>query len=140
VLAWRPRRAARVAAGLLLAAILAACSGPPPAPAPAPQRPPQDTITRATEGTRLTVTASVERVLGPHAFVVRDADLPDDGLLVLVTTRAEVRRQQLVTVEGVVIRFRYADHTDLGPADPSEFERYEGRKVLIGRLVPLPSR
>jgi hypothetical protein len=42
-----------------------------------------ETIATTRLGQRLTLTPSVDRLLETRAFVVRDVDLPPDGLLVL---------------------------------------------------------
>ena len=127
-----------VARWLVLLACLPvfACSAPPePEPEPEPsRRAPQATIEASEVGDRLTVTASVADVPAGRSFVVRDADLPDQGLLVLGD--AAVRVPALVTVEGTVERFafdRFRDRYEL--TDAAAYRRFEGRKILVADEV-----
>ncbi|MCA2219029.1 hypothetical protein [Jidongwangia harbinensis] len=91
-----------------------------------------DTIAATDVGERLVLTASVATVLGDRAFVVRDVDLPDDGLLVLTTTSTGFRAPDLVSVEGTVRRFTFAGFkVPFGLSGPRPFQLFEGRKVLV---------
>jgi hypothetical protein len=111
-----------------------ACSSPDEA-TPEPSRSPLlNTIEASEVGDRLTVTASVTDVLPGRSFVVRDVDLPDDGLLVL--GEAQVRAPALVTAEGVIERFtfdRFRDRYEL--ADAAAFLRFEDRKFLLAEDI-----
>jgi hypothetical protein len=102
---------------------------------PEPSRSPLSNTIEASEvGTRLTVTASVADVLPGRSFVVRDVDLPDDGLLVL--GEARVRTPALVTVEGVIERFTYDRFRDRWKlTDAAAFLRFEGRKFLLAEDI-----
>ncbi|WP_147252498.1 hypothetical protein [Micromonospora endolithica] len=87
-------------------------------------------------GDRLTVTASVERVITDAAFVVRDVDLTDGTLLVLITGPSIPAPPQLVTVQGTVIRFSHRDLTDrydLGP--PGPYRAFEGGRALVAQEI-----
>lgn len=130
----RTRFTGRIVAWCLLLltcfAMVACSSDKQPAPEPSRRPPPPNTIEASEIGDRLTITASVADVPPGRSFVIRDTDLPDDGLLVLGT--AEVRVPALVTVEGTVQRFTFlafGDRYEL--ADPSAYRRFEGRKVMV---------
>ncbi|MEU4214140.1 hypothetical protein [Actinoplanes sp. NPDC026623] len=91
-----------------------------------------NTIEVSNVGTRLMITAGVSTVLTKQSFVIRDADLPDQGLLILGDGPAGLEPPSLVTVYGVIERFTYSRFFttyDLGPA--SVYERYEGHKFLV---------
>jgi hypothetical protein len=93
-----------------------------------------DTIAASEVGSRLVVTASVVAAPPGRAFVVRDADMPEQGLLVLGQT--DVAASGLVTVEGTVDLFRFevfSDRYEL--TDPAPYRRFEGRKVLVADTV-----
>ena len=119
---------------VLMVLALAGCS-PTSDPEPEPTRSrtaPVDTIAAAAEGQRIVLTAGVIAVLGDRAFVVDDVDLPDQGLLVLAPEPADVRRPDLVTVDGVLRRFTFAAFcTPFGLAQAAPYEPFEGRKVLV---------
>ena len=118
---------------LLACVSVFACTSSVEEVAPEPSREPPapvDTIAASEVGDRLTVTASVTEVPPGRAFVVRDADLPGEGLLVLGD--AEVRVPVLVTVEGTVELFafdRFRDRYEL--SDAASYRRFEDRKVLV---------
>ncbi len=130
-------RRAAVAAGLAGALLSGGCTRE---PAPEPPRPaetgPASTLARAAVGDRLTVTASVDRVVGDGGFVVRDVDLTDGTLLVLTRQAVEVRPPQLVTVEGTVVLFSYGD-LDGGPGlgDAAGYRAFDGQKALAAGRV-----
>lgn len=119
---------------LLVCFSASACSSSDKA-TPEPSRGPLlNTIEASEVGDRLTVTASVADVLPGRSFVVRDVDLPDNGLLVL--GQAQVRAPALVTVEGTIERFtfdRFGDRYEL--IDTAAFLRFEGRKVLVAEDI-----
>ena len=122
-------RTAPVALALALATT-SACSGG-PEEQPAPPRPKyRMTIANAEVGERLTITAGVHRCLSGTSFVVRDADLPVDGLLVVTREPVEVWYPVLVTLTGSVVMFRYADFAPatLGPS--VLYDTFEGRKAI----------
>lgn len=102
---------------------------------PEPRRsPPLGTIEASELGDQLTVTASVADLPVGHSFVVRDVDLPDDGLLVL--GEADVRVPALVTVVGTIERFsfdRFRDRYQL--AERPAYVRFEGRKILVAEKI-----
>jgi hypothetical protein len=119
---------------LLACLALLACSSSDEATPEPSRRPPLDTIEASEVGDRLTVTASVADVPGAGSFVVRDVDLPDDGLLVL--SEAEVQVPALVTVEGTIERFdldRFSGR--YGLTDAATYRRFEGRKILVADEV-----
>lgn len=104
-----------------------------PAPARAGQ---QNTITASNEGTRMIITAGVTAMLSPRAFVVRDADLPDQGLLVLSDARTDLRSHDVVTVYGVIRQFDHARFTDqLDQVEPAAYQKFEGQKILVAADV-----
>ncbi|MEU4770898.1 hypothetical protein [Micromonospora sp. NPDC023644] len=85
-------------------------------------------------GDRLTLTATVDRVITDTAFVVRDADLTDGTLLVLTTGPSAPAPPQLVTVRGTVIRFSHRDLSDryrLG--SPGPYRAFEGGRALVAQ-------
>lgn len=95
-----------------------------------------DTIAAAEPGERLVVTASVVTVLADRAFVVRDVDLPENGLLVLTTARTAFRAPDLVSVDGVVRQFSFESFkVPFGLSDPLPFQLFEGRKALVAARV-----
>jgi hypothetical protein len=109
--------------------VFACSSSDEPTPEPSPS-PPLNTIEASEVGDRLTVTASVADVPAGRSFVVRDVDLPDDGLLVL--GESDVRVPALVTVVGTIERFtfdRFSDRYEL--TDAAAYRRFEGRKILV---------
>jgi hypothetical protein len=132
---WPGRARPALAALPAVVLLVAGCTDPPPEAPPRPEpvsTRPTGTVARAEVGDRLTVTASVERVITDTAFVVRDVDLTDGTLLVLSTARPAPAPPQLVTVEGTVIRFshpEFADRYRLGP--PGPYRAFEGRQALV---------
>jgi hypothetical protein len=95
-----------------------------------------DTIAATDPGERLVLTASVTSVLAHRAFVVRDADLPQNGLLVLTTARTELQAPDLVSVDGTVRHFTFESFkAPFGLPDPIPFRPFEGRKVLVAATV-----
>jgi hypothetical protein len=64
------------------------------------------------------------------SFVVRDADLPIDGLLVLTREPVEVWYPVLVTLTGSVVMFRYADFADVTLGPSVRYGAFEGRKAI----------
>ncbi|MBQ0906080.1 hypothetical protein [Micromonospora sp. U21] len=123
-------------AAIPVAVLLAAgCTGaaPQPTPKPVPTTAP-GTVARAELGERLTLTASVERIITGAAFVVRDLDLTDGTLLVLSVAASAPAPPQLVTLEGIVIRFSHRELSEryhLGP--PGPYQDFEGRRALVAR-------
>ena len=107
---------------------------------------PPDTIAATRVGARLTVTASVVRLLAARAFVVRDVDLPPDGLLVLGDRPSGLRTRDLVMARGTIQVFAFDRFgTTYQLADSAPFAPYAGRKVLVADLVrswarPVPDR
>jgi hypothetical protein len=95
-----------------------------------------DTIATTRLGQRLTLTASVDRLLETRAFVVRDVDLPPDGLLVLGDRPPGLRAPDLVRVQGMIQLFTF---NGLGAAyhltNAARYSRYERRKVLVADLI-----
>lgn len=115
-------------------AVVACGSSEKPTPEPSRRPPPMGTIEASEVGDRLTITASVTDVPAGRSFVVRDVDLPDEGLLVL--GEAAVQAPALVTVEGTIERFtfdRFGDRYAL--TDPAFYRRFEGRKVLVADQI-----
>ncbi|MEV1142122.1 hypothetical protein [Micromonospora sp. NPDC049799] len=119
--------------------LTAGCTNPPAVPQPSPEPAPATrlgTIARAEVGDRLTVTATVDRVIADRAFVVRDVDLTNGILLVLSAGPSAPAPPQLVTVQGTVIRFSHrdlADHYALGP--PGPYRAFEGRPALVAQAL-----
>jgi hypothetical protein len=122
-------RTAPVALALVVATTSACSGGPEEKPAPAGPKY-RMTIANADVGARLTITAGVHRCLSGSSFVVRDADLPIGGLLVLAREPVEVWYPVLVTVTGSVVVFRYADFAPatLGPS--VLYGKFQGRKAI----------
>jgi hypothetical protein len=107
---------------------------------------PPDTVAAARVGARLTVTASVVRLITARAFVVGDVDLPPEGLLVLGDRPSGLRPDDLVMVGGTVQMFAF-DRVEsrYRLADPAPFAPYADRKVLVADTVrslarPVPER
>ncbi|WP_344646846.1 hypothetical protein [Cryptosporangium japonicum] len=119
--------------------IAAGCGSRPEAPDPTPTGgTPIRTMARTEVGARLVLTAGVERVLGPTAFVVSDADLPDRGLLILSpSVPEEVRPSAVVHVEGVVAIVRVGEFTRFPLGDPARVRPYDGKKALIANQITL---
>ncbi|PGH42923.1 hypothetical protein COO58_19205 [Micromonospora sp. WMMA1996] len=115
------------------------CAGEPEHTGPSPEPTPTvrlGTVARAEVGARLTVTATVERVITGGAFVVRDVDFTDGTLLVLSTDPVTAEPPQLVTVSGTVVDFSYRDLSDryrLGPA--GAYREFEGGRALVAEQV-----
>jgi hypothetical protein len=107
---------------------------------------PPDTVAAARVGARLTVTASVVRLIAARAFVVGDVDLPPEGLLVLGDRPSGLRPDDLVMVGGTIQIFAFdRAETRYRLADPAPFAPYAGRKVLAADMVrslaqPVPER
>jgi hypothetical protein len=98
--------------------------------------PPPSTMERVEPGDHLTVTAGVATVFSDHVFVVRDVDLPEQGLLVLSPVPTQLEPPDLVTATGVIRLFRYAELK--GPfwlGDPAPYRPFEERKVLLATDV-----
>lgn len=132
---WRGTTA--LLACLALAPAVGCANDPDPAPSPSPRTTtPASTLARASVGDRLTVTATVAAVLTARSFVVRDVDLTNDRLLVLAERPADVRHPDLVTVTGIVVRFRYADYQErFELSGVVDYRPYEGLKALVADRV-----
>ncbi|WP_431932233.1 hypothetical protein [Micromonospora sp. RP3T] len=121
--------------------LVTGCASRPADPQPTPEPTATvrlGTVARAEVGARLTVTASIERVLTRAAFVVRDADLTQGRLLVLSGDPAPAEPPQLVTVSGTVIEFSYRDLSaryDLGSLGP--YRNFEGGRALVAEEVTI---
>ncbi|MEW2386094.1 hypothetical protein AB0873_28945 [Micromonospora sp. NPDC047707] len=117
----------------------AGCTDPPAAPAPSPEPAPTTrpgTVARAQVGDRLTVTATVDRIITDTAFVIRDVDLTDGTLLVLSAGASAPAPPHLVTVQGTVIRFAHGDLADryaLGPSGP--YQAFKGGPALVAQAL-----
>ncbi|MEW2441222.1 hypothetical protein [Micromonospora marina] len=127
-------------AALTAAAMLVTgCARQPRDPQPPPELTPTvrlGTVARAEVGARLTVTATVDRVVTGTAFVVRDVDFTDGKLLVLSAGKATAEPPQLVTVVGTVVDFSYRDLSgryELGPSDA--YRDFEGGRALVAEDV-----
>ncbi|GAA3777945.1 hypothetical protein [Micromonospora maritima] len=134
----RPRPGRRLVALSAATLLVAGCAGEPdPQPSPEPTATVRlGTVARAEVGTRLTVTATVDRVVTGTAFVVRDVDFTDGTLLVLSTGKVTAEPPQLVTVVGTVVDFSYRDLSDryaLGP--PDAYREFEGGRALSAEDV-----
>ncbi|MBX7267678.1 hypothetical protein KIF24_17635 [Micromonospora sp. Llam7] len=134
----RDIRWAAVATGLAAVLVATGCThdpAPEPPPRPASTSPPS-TLARVEVGDRLTVTATVERIVGDEALVVRDVDLTDGTLLVLARQAVEASPPQLVTVEGTVVRFSYGDLAARHRlTDRDAYHPFEGQKALTASQV-----
>ncbi|WFE39815.1 hypothetical protein [Micromonospora sp. WMMD998] len=124
-----------VPVGILL---VAGCTSRPAAqPSPEPTSTVRlGTVARAEVGARLTVTATVERVIGDTAFVVHDVDLTEGTLLVLSTAAPAPEPPQLVTVRGTVVEFSHRDldgRYRLGDSGP--YRAFEGGRALAADEV-----
>ncbi|MEV5819693.1 hypothetical protein ACFYMB_27185 [Micromonospora haikouensis] len=119
--------------------LVAGCTDRSADPRPTPEPSPTvrlGTVARAEVGARLTVTATVDRVIAGTAFVVRDVDLTDGTLLVLSADPTTAEPPQLVTVYGTVIDFSYrelSDRYELGPA--GAYREFEGGRALAAQGV-----
>jgi hypothetical protein len=134
------QRGHRLLVPLVLALVLVTgCSafGRPDAPEPAPPSSlPRNTMDIASVGMTITVTATVESVITPTSFVVRDADLPFEGLLVLSAAVPGLRPSDLVTIDGEVVLFRFADLAAAhGLTAEAPYSAFEGEKVVEARDV-----
>ncbi len=77
-------------------------------------------------------------MLGAGSFVMRDSDLPPEGLLVLAVAVPDgLRPPVLVLVDGVVGIFHIHDFGWIALADPSVYRPYEGKKALIADRIRL---
>ncbi|PGH45386.1 hypothetical protein GA0070622_2942 [Micromonospora sediminicola] len=135
----RPRRRTHLAALSTAVLLATGCAGEPEPPRPSPEPTSTvrlGTVARAEVGARLTVTATVDRVITGTAFVVRDVDFTDGTLLVLSVDPASAEPPQLVTVSGTVVDFSYRDLSDryrLGPA--GAYREFEGGRALAAEQV-----
>ncbi|MBU8861528.1 MULTISPECIES: hypothetical protein [unclassified Micromonospora] len=115
--------------------LVAGCARQPRDPQPSPEPTSTvrlGTVARAEAGSRLTVTATVDRVITGTAFVVRDVDFTDGTLLVLSAGPDIPEPPQLVTVVGTVVDFSYRDLSgryELGPSGP--YRDFEGGRALV---------
>ncbi|RBJ11610.1 hypothetical protein DRA43_00300 [Micromonospora provocatoris] len=135
----QPRRRWQLAALSAAAILVTGCDSRSGDPQPTPEPTSTvrlGTVARADAGARLTVTATVDRVITGTAFVVRDVDFTDGRLLVLSAGRTTGEPPQLVTVVGAVIDFSYRDLSDryqLGP--PGAYRDFEGGRALAAEDV-----
>lgn len=88
------------------------------------------TIANSGVGEHITLTAGLSRVLTRQAFVVRDVDLPEQGLLVLGELPAQARPPALVTITGVVTIY----HPE-GLGEDSELADFRDRKIVVADTV-----
>ena len=96
----------------------------------------RNTVAAVSVGTRLTVTATVVSVFTATSFVVRDADLPHQGLLVLGVAAPDLRPADLVTVDGDITLFTFAGlAARYRLTDATPYADFEGRKILSARDV-----
>ncbi|MDG4782281.1 hypothetical protein O7614_21705 [Micromonospora sp. WMMD961] len=134
---WHGRMRPARATLPLLVLLTVGCTHPstPPEPSPVPVPTTRaGTVARAEVGDRLTVTATVERIIGETAFVVRDADLTDGTLLVLTAGPSAPAPPQLVTVVGTVVSFAHRDLASryhLG--SPGPYRAFEGGRALVAQ-------
>ncbi|MCM4083846.1 hypothetical protein [Paractinoplanes hotanensis] len=87
-------------------------------------------------GDPVVMTAVVVAVMTARAFVIADADLPDQGTLVLGVVPPGLEQRGLVTVRGVVDEFDF-DRLS-APYGLERRERYtdfESRKVVVAHSV-----
>jgi hypothetical protein len=123
----------------MLVVAVCGCAGPAPDPRPSPEpslSSPVGTIARLELGDRIIITATVDRRLDTRAFVIRDADLPAAGLLVLDPAGTDVAAPLLVTVHGMIDRFSFATRVaGYGLHESALFGPFEGVKALIAERV-----
>ncbi|MCO8277674.1 hypothetical protein M1L60_44575 [Actinoplanes sp. TRM 88003] len=89
-------------------------------------------------GDTLTTTAAVQTILAASAFTVEDADLPDQGMLILGERPQGLRPHSLVTVKGTIERFdfeRFSGTYQLPSPEP--FERFGNRKIVVAERIRL---
>lgn len=132
-----PRSWPRLLVLVIAVAATAGCGlfGPAQAAEPRPSQPAaNDTISRSRLGAELVVTATVAKPITGETFVVKDADLPTAGLLVLAGDGVDLDSHDLVTVRGRVQLF------DLGlvtfrsrPADTTVYTGFE--RMLVADEV-----
>jgi hypothetical protein len=104
-------------------------------PEPTPSRA-RDTVDAAPVGTRLAITATVASVINPASFVVKDADLPPEGLLVLDVAAPALHPSDLVTIDGDVTVFSFAGFAArYGLTEAGRYGDFEGRKAVEARDV-----
>jgi hypothetical protein len=97
-----------------------------------------NTMDTVSVGTRLTVTAAVASLITPTSFVVEDADLPREGLLVLDVTAPVLHPSDLVTIDGDIMLFSFAGlAARFGLTEATSYADFEGRKILRARDVRL---
>ena len=128
-------RHACAAALVLLTGAAASCSaGYHPVPAitanPSPSGVVLKTIANRAVGEHITLTAILSRVLNDEAFVVRDVDLPDQGLLVLGELPTRTSPPALVTVTGVI-----AVHHPEDLLQDSALADFVDRKIVVADTV-----
>jgi hypothetical protein len=102
---------------------------------PDPSRPAaNDTISRSRLGAELVVTATVAKPITGETFVLRDADLPKVGVLVLAGDGVELRLHDLVTVRGRVQLFDLGLVTSRSrPADARTYTGFD--RMLVADEV-----
>lgn len=143
-----------VVIGLLTAGLLAGCGEDPADPPRTPPPPPPVTGEVSDDffaepgylGQTVTVTATVDAVLGPTSFVVGGGQYADESLLVVSAEGLTVESGDHVRVTGTVERFGYGAYADrFGLAeDATDYVPFEGEEFLVAaegsRLEPgLPS-
>jgi hypothetical protein len=128
----------------LLIFLVAACTSPgrwrgmePTVPSPAGSAAtPLRTIADSEIGDQLTVTAVLVTVISERSFIVRDVDLPDQGLLTLGHLPTHAGPPDLLTLRGVIDKFdfdRLAWVYGLLPDD--RYEKFRDRRILIAHDV-----
>lgn len=99
----------------------------------------QADVSAANIGGKVTVSADVQTVLGPTAFVLAAPD--DDGLLVLSAMKPTVEEGALVQVTGTVRQFNLNQFaTEYGLEDEPSFEPYATEAFIeatkVSKTVP----
>nr|WP_221383132.1 hypothetical protein [Actinoplanes polyasparticus] len=87
-------------------------------------------------GDPIVMTAVVAAIMTARAFVIADADLPDQGTLVLGVVPPGLEQRSLVTVRGVVDEFGFDRlSTPYGLERRERYSDFESRKVVLAHTV-----
>ena len=94
------------------------------------------TIRDSEIGDRLTITAALVAVVSERSFTVYDADLPDQGLLVLGQLPVRAQPKDLITVRGVIATFDFERFRSAYDLDhEGSYRAFHGRKILVAEYV-----
>jgi hypothetical protein len=94
------------------------------------------TIRDSEIGDRMTITAALVTVISERSFTVYDADLPDQGLLVLGRLPINAQPKDLITVRGVIATFDFERFQSAHDLDHQRHYRaFDDRKILVAEYV-----